>query len=217
MGNAPEKIINNAGEYKVKCVCDSCNRGWMSDLEQKVKSTVGCMVQDLSISLDAAQQQDIIAWATKIAMVGDATKASSAHGLFYSREDCHQLRIASKLPAHNYVLLGRFTGSGLDFEGSIFKAEIGGKVASNVCTTTIVVGHLAAQVITSYHTPEYEDQDVPLTPKQGTPWDRLLVGIGGSSSSTKVWPPELSFTNDRGALTIGRLQDRWRMGESVPI
>ena len=213
IGNAPEKIIANH-EMKVKSVCSTCNSGWMSDLEGKVKPTVGCMVQDVSLTLDIEQQHDIAAWAAKIAAVVDSTVAS-IRGLYYSKDDRHQLRSASSIPSRTTVLLGRFSGSSLLATGTTLRGDLNGEngVTTN-CVTTVVVGHLAIQVFTIHPVPKYRDHPFSFTPKPG-PWNSLLTQVWPTISSVN-WPPPLTFTNG-GPLSIARLQDRWRMGKRASV
>ena len=213
IGNAAEKIIENH-EMKVKCVCSSCNSGWMSNLEGKVKATVGCMVQDVSLTLDIEQQHAIAAWAVKIAMVIDSTVAS-IRGLYYSREDRHRLRSSSTVPPRTTILLGRFCRSSLLATGTTLRGDVNAeKGVTTNCVSTILVGHLAVQVFTIYPVPKYRDRPLGFTPKPG-PWNSLLTQVWPTTSS-KNWPPPLTFTNG-GPLSIARLQDRWRMGKKVPV
>src|SRR5260370_37502798 len=115
----------------------------MSNMEGKVKTTGGCMGEDASLTLDTEQQRDIATWAAKIAIVVDSTVAS-IRGLYYSREDRHQLRSSSTVPPRTTILLGRFSGSSLLATGTTLRGDLNDeKGVTTNCVTAIVVGHLA--------------------------------------------------------------------------
>ena len=214
IGNSPEKIIKKC-DPEIKSVCYKCNEGWMHDLENKVKPTMGCLVQDVALTLDAQQQTDIAVWSTKVAMVFDSTVAS-IRPLYYSAEDRLQLRLSSAIPNRTTVWLGRFSLSSLLITGSTLRGDVDGVTgATHNCVTTIVVGHLAIQVFTIYPIPAYQKSPPAFSPKPGL-WDGLLTQTWPIISK-KNWPPPLTFTNDRGSLTIARLYDRWKMGRKTPV
>jgi hypothetical protein len=176
---------------------------------------MGCLIQDVSLSLDPEQQRDIAAWATKTAMVVDSTVAS-IRGLYYSKQDRHQLRLASAIPNRTIVWLGRFCMSSLLAKGNTLRGDCDGvkRVAHN-CVVTIVVGHLAIQVFTVYPIAEYQNSALNFNPKPGF-WDGLLLQTWPIVGK-KNWPPPLTFTNDGGLLTVARLYDRWRIGKKIPV
>ncbi|MBM0228216.1 hypothetical protein [Micromonospora sp. ATA51] len=47
---------------KVRVVCDGCNNGWMSQLEEAAKPIVGPMVVGQAVELDATAQQIVANW-----------------------------------------------------------------------------------------------------------------------------------------------------------
>src|SRR5882672_9435287 len=53
-GNRPPKIFG--GPLKSRCVCTSCNCGWMSTLEACAKKILTPLMTDISFSLDSLQQ-----------------------------------------------------------------------------------------------------------------------------------------------------------------
>jgi hypothetical protein len=62
--DAPREWINRKGmtEFTVKCVCDKCNSGWMSDIEGKAQASLTPMFLDQSVVLDSANQNAIATW-----------------------------------------------------------------------------------------------------------------------------------------------------------
>lgn len=64
--------ITEDQEVRIKCVCETCNNGWMSRLEMKCKPIVGSLLEDLSLRLDAEHRKFLSEWPLKTAMVTDA-------------------------------------------------------------------------------------------------------------------------------------------------
>ena len=51
------RSVGRDPKFKTKKVCRECNNGWMSDLETAVRSTMGGLVNDISMRLDEEQQR----------------------------------------------------------------------------------------------------------------------------------------------------------------
>jgi hypothetical protein len=199
-------------ELTVRSVCGDCNNGWMSALENASMPSIGSMLQDISIPLDNSQQNTIALWATKTAMVVESVTIAN-RALCYQQAEREQLRLASSIPVRTEIWLGRFSGSsllaaGTDLWGNVDEASR----ATHNCLTTLLVGHLAIQVMSVHVVPEYCDRTITFTPKVG-PWDRLLLQIWPINNILS-WPPSLTFTNG-GTMSIARLHDRWKTGIAI--
>jgi hypothetical protein len=69
-------------EVTVKCVCQTCNHGWMSTLEVEAKP-VASFINDLALPLSAPEQSTLSRWSMKTTMVFEATSRKT----FYSPEE----------------------------------------------------------------------------------------------------------------------------------
>jgi hypothetical protein len=96
LGNAPEIIIS--GEFKIRCVCGTCNNGWMSRMEDEVKLCLEPMLRGTMTPLTQSVQTRLSHWAVKIAMVVEAARPKSAADRFYSDEDTRALREKGIIP-----------------------------------------------------------------------------------------------------------------------
>lgn len=212
LGKAPPSKPFKAA-ITVRCVCTECNNGWMSKLEARIKPLVGSLMQDISAPLDAVQQKDVSLWALKTAMVVEAMKAR-AIVRSYQQADCEQLRLSSSIPPRTRIWLGRLSGSGLLAAGTDIWLDIG-KVpkAGHGCVTTIIVGHLAIQVLSTYIPAKYDNESINISCKMG-PWDESLIDVWPSPGSV-TWPPARTFTNDGGPSSFITLRDRWKIGKAV--
>lgn len=184
----------------------------MSALEVENRSTIGPLMHDFSISVSEQQQHALARWVLKTAMVVEATTARH-RALFYSRDECEQLRCSSVVPPRTAVWIGRYSGSSLGALGTDIWLNLPGEPkATNGSVTTLIIGHLVFQVLSFHVSPEYRDGTVTISPKVG-PWEDLLLNTWPVTGSV-VWPPHLSFGRS-GVLSIRALIDRFKIGEVV--
>src|SRR5690348_16244397 len=120
----------------------------MSKLEGENIPTIGCILQDVALPLDEAQQKSVAAWSVKTAMVSDSMKGRAAPNQFYSRDERVNLRTSRVIPPRTLIWVARIDGMHLGNFGTDFalfdaqKERIGmGSV------TTIVAGHFVTQVV----------------------------------------------------------------------
>lgn len=186
----------------------------MNDLENLNRPVIGCLMQDISLSLNSAQLEMVARWALKTAMIQDAIDTRN-RATFYSKTECEQLRQTSSVAPVTRVWLGRFAFRSLLAQGTDIGIDIHDSPiakTANGCINTLVVGHLAIQVCTLRVPAKYAGNTIEITTKGG-PWDDLLVPIWPITRFVR-WPPPLTFTNE-GALSIARLHDRFMIGKAV--
>lgn len=70
-GGATHTWQSKIFQHKVKSVCQGCNNGWMSEIENKVKPYLGAMAKGTKIptELDSEKQRDLALWAQKTFLV----------------------------------------------------------------------------------------------------------------------------------------------------
>ena len=212
-GDGPEVILPNP-QQTVKSVCGACNNGWMSKLEAENIPISGSMFQDLSIPLDEAQQLTVAVWAVKTTMMFESTKGRKAENRFYTKDEGFNLRVTRQIPNLTRVWLARVAGSHLNQTGTDFALLSNSIRIGTASVSTIIMGYFVAQVVTIHPGNELATQpEVTLHPKPGD-WNNMTVSIWPVELRTVTWPPKVSFTNG-GRLGIGRLMDRWRMGDKA--
>jgi len=213
IGGSPEKIISNP-EQKISTVCGKCNNGWMGDLEAQNIPLIGCLMQDIATPLDASQQFSLAAWTMKTAMVLDSVKGRKK-SLFYERSECVRMRENHTIPDRTRIWIGRSSLSSLGAYGTDLAIVLPDTLKVGVgCATTIIVGHLAVQVLATHVFPEHEDKNIGDIPPKPGPWDEMLLPIWPIGSRPVTWPPLITFTNS-GERSIARLMDRWRIGKAI--
>ncbi len=184
----------------------------MSRLEDASKPVIGALMDDISLWLDTMQQSQVAIWCMKTAMVVEQVNARKRTPC-YDQMEREELRLTSAIPIQTLMWLGRCSLRSLAAIGTDIWIDIPDtpKVAKGA-VTTIVVGHLAIQVLTIHVRAEYRHKNVNINtihPKAGQ-WDKLLIPFY-FPTHTIQWPPPLTFTNG-GATSIASLMDRWRIG-----
>ena len=180
----------------------------MSKLEGANIPLVGCMMQDVSLSLDPLQQWTIALWAMKTSMVMDSV--THHRGSFYTKTECHQLRSSSVLPPYTHMFLGRYSGQ---FTLAFFGDDIWDGKPDNPGTTrgyikTLIVGRMALQIMT-YHVPPNDRMPIAVRTKfRPGPWNDLLIDLWPRRGRAN-WPPNLSVT-DEGTTSLVGIRKRWR-------
>jgi hypothetical protein len=202
-------VLLAAPELQSRCVCRDCNNGWMSQVEDQSRPLVGSLMHDISLWLDLSRQFAVAVWSVKTAMVVESVRGAT-HRPYYSSPEREQLRSASSVPTRTNIWLGRFSGNSIGAFGTDLRLDFEGiQGAAHGLATTLIVGHLAIQVLSVRTVPAYNMRPIEVRPKNGA-WDRLLTSIWPAAGTVR-WPPELTFTNG-GALPIASLMDRWRIG-----
>lgn len=73
-------------KFKTRKLCRECNNGWMSNLETAVRPTMGGLINDLAMELDAEQQPEAMHGSLRLRMMsGPWTRSSCKSGLLRSR------------------------------------------------------------------------------------------------------------------------------------
>jgi hypothetical protein len=197
---------------KVKCVCATCNNGWMSRVEESNKFAIRAMINDDPCGLTKRDQEKLSRWAMLKAMVLDYCNPKRA--LFYTQTERESLKNSSSgIPDRTLVWMGRFSRKGFHVGGTDTLGEIEEiPKAGHGCVTTIVVGHLVMQVLTFHVIGQFASQQVNIGCKMGN-WRSNLLDIWPSTSLLR-WPPDILFT-ERGSDSIVTLINRWKIGEDV--
>ncbi len=213
IGKAIPKIVPNS-VLEIRCVCISCNNGWMSALEKENIPLIGSLMQDIAAPLDESQQTLLSIWALKTAMVLDSVNAKE-RGHYYTRAECEALRLNRTIPDHTNVWIGAYSREGYSADGTILSLDLpSAPKAAKASLSTFVVGHLPIQVITIRPEPQHNNtriEEVKIRPGQ---WDKLLLSIWPVEKRSIMWPPPLTFNNS-GPQSIATLFARWRLGKQV--
>lgn len=185
----------------------------MSDIETENKPHMLQMIRDHRITLGPQQQKSLTRWAILKAMVLEG--ADRGRVPFYDQHERHSLKpLSSFIPVDTRVWIGRYSELGFHAGGTgIFRPleNVPGAIHGHV--TTIVVGHLAIQVLTVHILPMFAHRgSIPLEDNPWK-WDVSLLDIWPVFGDAR-WPPAVSFTT-KWPDSIGRLVFRWKVGTDI--
>lgn len=200
-------------KFTTKKFCRDCNNGWMSRLESAVRRTMGGLINDIAMELDAEQQRALALWAVKTAMVIEGVK--QAKNGFYTRDDRSAFRQTLVPPMQTAVWIGRCAQSN-NLHGEARKLHVSNPTATNPledgCATTFVIGRLVIQVLSVKRKPYAMHGNLRLRMRSG-PWDKKLVQIWPVEKQRVAWPPPESFSDlDDGLRDLRR---RFAVGASA--
>lgn len=194
-------------DAKVKVVCDTCNNGWMSDLENTAKPIVQDMILDpKDVTLGPAELKIIAALAFKSAIIADHIRLNKLRFLY----DAAQRRnFAQSLTVPTGVQMWI---SGVEAQCGILKGgdSTTGRWAAtgfriNVCTYAI--GHLVLQVTcTRWNKGSNRRKHAPGKLTQADEWGLVSTPFWPLPPEPVTWPPPNWMTKD----SLDTFADRWK-------
>ncbi len=200
-------------EVRVKCVCQKCNNGWMSAIENENKPHMLAMMNDKPTVLEPSQQKLLTRRAILKAMVIDGSSKSRI--AFYSESERTTMKPPSRsIPVGTLAWIGRLSVKAFHAGLTDTYLPIGNvPKAFHGCVTTIIVGHLAIQVVTMHVLPMFATLHLRPDYKPGA-WDVNLLDIWPVFGEER-WPPRFSFDLKGTTHHIAGLINRWKIGTDI--
>ena len=130
---------------KIRCVCEHCNNGWMSELEGRVQPYLQPLLLGQSGALDSPGQTAIATWAVKTAMVLEGMEPTEKSG--YSQLQRERLRLRSAIPWRTTIWLA--ASAEPDWFMSTKNRHLG-EAEEDISGVSITMGfaHVVLQVLT---------------------------------------------------------------------
>jgi hypothetical protein len=177
--------IARAASETTNWVCHRCNTGWMSRLEERAKVHLVAAISGRFCRWKAGAQLDLATWATKTAMVLEATTSGSDH--FSTADRRHVCGDAGSPPTHVWVFASAVAGQlpPLSFFCSRAHATVGGNLLTNLHFYTVQVGALVLQVV--------RPQPAPI---EQNVWTKSFLSLPGERTlmppvlPEHAWPPK---------------------------
>lgn len=191
-GHEPHEQLVGESIQKVGSVCDQCNNGWMSRLEEQVKPILKPMMLGNAVTLTVQQQERITTWMTKCAVMYESMATGE---VFYNGLGRHHFCKTRSPLDSTAVWLGQYTG-GIriiaDYRLLSRQQNPGGSV--KILVLTLVVGKLALQLTTARGTDLIPNIELPTMVLENT--QDLLVQVWPWSLLGVKWPPPCSFDDE---------------------
>jgi hypothetical protein len=189
-----------------RMVCEDCNNGWMSGLEDTVKPFLGPMLvnaADRPASLDAIQQRDLARWATmKVLLLEWSMRQQHAQrrqtqGYAPSAAELAWLYAQNDAPPRSRVWLGAFDAQGR-ITSTTQARNLGsagpGQVPAHM--TMLTVGCVLFQVFSTDYVAAGAQGVAQYDGKPPPPYDQALPRIWPQEHPIVRWPPSLLITPD---------------------
>ena len=192
----------------IRCVCRSCNNGWMSRLESQAKPVIEQLLGDDPVTLNLDDQKILAAWAIKCVMVCEGLRLEQSWA--FTQEERAQLRESLALPSRARVWIAKCVNSpGLycsarDLTG---RADgLGFRVSAYVAT--MAFGPLAIQVL-NFSLPNLVPSPGEITADLvDGPWDSLALQIWPDSCPRLPWPADMGLAGEEGLDVFSK---RWKV------
>ena len=205
--------------HKLRVVCETCNNGWMSDIEDAAKPILTPLVLGQPSHLDVNQQQVVATWAFSRAIIGEQLSpdlkgipADHRQWLFEHHEPPPQVRVFAAATDGLWWLPGEGQGRGnVHFSG---KKMLSNKDQTHISPSlvagalvgyaaTILVRHLALQVVANIL-----DGGALAYPADLAPF---LTEVWPTTTIPMTWPPATVMSRQE----VEHLIDAWR-GDAPP-
>jgi hypothetical protein len=184
---------------KARIVCEQCNHGWMSNLENNCKPVLVPLISDTPSSLDYIRQSGIATWTLKTAMAFECVGGAAAIGhdpdaVFYSAEDRRHLLRWNTPPPDTFVWIGRYEPEcSIWIQNDRVSNPQPKGVLDEGTVTTLAAGRLILQAITVRRSPFINTDPQSRRIRLGkSSWDSALIPIWPFCNSVVRWPPSLS-------------------------
>lgn len=199
-------------ELKIRCVCKTCNNGWMSRLEMQAQAILQPLLLGEPRGLDFASQGIIALWAVKTAMVLEALDAPDQRA--YSAQECVHVKSFGAIPQRTVVWIAASNDPGLFMSAKISHRASCNSNAITGLSTTISLSLLVLQVFTiRVPSSVTESTKVTADAKKG-PWRGATLRLWPSDPHNSVaWPPAETID---GMAGIERLTERFITSDLDP-
>ncbi len=205
-------------DLKVRVVCEECNHGWMSELENETKQVIKDMIENgYALSLLPAGAASIAAFAFKTTVVVDYMNTGRRpYGLadnFFKRATRERFKASLSLPEGVQIWLAEFRSKAVcagRLHPAYFKFKVGPLKDFYFYVLTYAVGHFVFQILCSRRTKRTRRRQSFPNIIQRPEWDAASIPIWPNHGLPVGWPPSQHFSD--GSLNL--FGDRW---SAMPI
>ena len=183
-----------------RVVCEECNNGWMSKLEDQVKPVIESILDDRTKAIDVPSQAIIAVWAVKTAMTLEALN-SPHRKWFYTRDQRRALRM-SAIPERTSVWIAKCVDQPNIYSTAKYLWNAHGQNEVHAYVTTMTFGSFALQVVSIIpHMNLSKETAITYDVSEG-PWDEVLMQVWPIIPNLQQWPPRKGLAGEWGLDTL---------------
>jgi hypothetical protein len=199
-------------ELSIRCVCKSCNNGWMSDLESQTKKYLQPLLMGEKCVLDFSSQTTIALWSLKTAMVLEALDQQQQR--IYTQQEREQLQKLSIIPWRTSVWLATSIDRSLflSAKNRHMSAEDTSKISG--ASITMAFSHVVIQVFTIRVPPEVGPSTCVTANVRCGPWEQATIQIWPAKTTPVMWPPQLALNSEAGLDALAERFSTTVLGEN---
>jgi hypothetical protein len=183
-------IPDDPHKMQIRCVCESCNNGWMSVLQNRIKPILVPLLNGKPFTLTSRQQAQLAAWATMFTMVAEFSLRQKEMAAVTQEERAEFRR--TKTPLKNWKFwiasidhpdwIGRYihTSMQIGSKDQVSKVTSSGIPVPNTQTTTFVVNKLYIHTLSSTAGIDLRKQKID---------PAIAQRIWPARSKSVKWPP----------------------------
>jgi len=208
--NTPYQLTReqgHSGSKKARVVCEKCNNGWISELDNAAKAVAIPLIRGENILVTPERQITMATWLTKMTMVGDSRKRRG----YISKEERTAFMTLRQPPNLWEIWLSTYEGT--DYRDlALFQngANLNAAKLTAVSGQVVPIGYLQTTTFGMGKT---------LGLVVGNDMSNLSFSVGTlSQRARRIWPlsnafqwPLPSVLNDEDAYAVTRIVDAMRM------
>jgi len=197
-------------DTKLPVVCQQCNNGWMSDLENRdAKPAIkDLIVSDKLVKLSPERLQSIARFAFKTAVVADHYSLSGrTSSSFFSTAARYAFRESLQIPAGVQMWISAHTERGYGtLKGVYYPSSPEVRFAFELYVLTFGVGYFLVQVVASKWLDPANAPSRFLFLTSAKHWDKFSAPFWPSDGQAIQWPLDKQFN----PVWANRFSYRWR-------
>lgn len=183
-------------ELVVRAVCEHCNNGWMSQLENRAKPILQPLLEGRRCGLDIADQTTIALWTLKTAMVLEGL--DPAERRVYTQVEREHLRALSAIPVRTSVWICKAVDPSY-FMSTKNRHLAHQDVASpSGASITLAFSHVVLQAFTIRVPANVGPATRVTVDVRRGPWEITTVRVWPAQTSTVSWPPVMGLNGEAG-------------------
>lgn len=172
------KLAQTVGRY-----CESCNTGWMSDIEAEVKPIATPLILGEPTQLTVPDQLKLATWATLRAYIIEASDIGGERNVLATGQDYEAMFRDQRPSTETLVHIARFAELAGIFVWPLYgRGWAAGGIELVQWSTTIVIGHLVMRVTG-------RDGGTPGKPSVIAPEHQGMSSLDAATGSYRIWTP----------------------------
>lgn len=214
--NVGDPVVRTWGmsglDVKTNVVCETCNSGWMSDLDNnEAKPAIGPLLIDPSPKkISIYRQISVAIFGFKTCVVGDYIGTGGTP--IFTRDERYAFRETLRIPPGIFMWIGalRDTRKGI-FKTRHIKQEARSENDVGLYVFTFAAAHFVMQLACARWTAGDPNRPFPIL-GQNPLWDDRMIPFYPPTGSIQ-WPPPQFLTHN----SLDKLTDRWNTFTLSPL